>query len=158
MFKNIRFAQEKDIEKLVDLLHQIREFHCDFRPDIFKRGCTKYSSEELKNVIKDENREIYVAVDENDNAIGHLFLTIKNIDHPEHVARKELYIDDICVDENIRNSGIGRAFMEFAEKRARALGCDFLTLNSWAGNDSAEHLYKSCGMTPRVTSLEKKLK
>lgn len=158
MFDKIRKAEVKDIEKLLGLLHQIREFHCDFRPDIFVRGCIKYSEEELEDVLTDESRIVFVAVNENDEAIAHLFLKIKNISSPELVKRKELYIDDICVDENERCQGIGKMLLEKAQEIAKELDCDFLTLNLWAGNDSAERLYKNFGLKPRVTTLEKRLK
>ena len=62
----IRFAIEKDIPKIIDLLKQVCLVHHKGRPDIFKVG-TKYSAEELKVILKDESRPILVSVDENNN-------------------------------------------------------------------------------------------
>ena len=68
----IRFAIEKDIPKIIDLLKQVCLVHHKGRPDIFKVG-TKYSAEELKSILKDETRPILVSVDENDNVQGYCF-------------------------------------------------------------------------------------
>ena len=59
----IRFAIEKDIPKIIDLLKQVCLVHHNGRPDIFKVG-TKYSTEELKAILKDDIRPILVSVDD----------------------------------------------------------------------------------------------
>jgi hypothetical protein len=66
----IRFAIEKDIPKIIDLLKQVCLVHHKGRPDIFKVG-TKYSAEELKVILKDESRPILVSVDKNDIVQGY---------------------------------------------------------------------------------------
>ena len=68
----IRLAKEKDIPKIEDLLAQVCLVHHNGRPDIFKIG-TKYSAEELKELLKDEQRPILVSVDENENVMGYCF-------------------------------------------------------------------------------------
>ena len=62
----IRFAIEKDIPKIIDLLKQVCLVHHKGRPDIFKVG-TKYSAEELKVILKDASKPILVSVNEDDN-------------------------------------------------------------------------------------------
>ena len=68
----IRKAQEKDIERIYQLLEQVLRVHANGRPDIFKVG-TKYSAEELKVILKDESRPILVSVNEDDNVQGYCF-------------------------------------------------------------------------------------
>lgn len=51
---NIRRAQEKDIPRLIELLEQVLQIHADIRPDIFIPGTTKYTNEELADMIKDD--------------------------------------------------------------------------------------------------------
>ena len=55
----IRRAIEKHIPKIIDLLKQVCLVHHKGRPDIFKVG-TKYSTEELKGILKDDIRPILV--------------------------------------------------------------------------------------------------
>ena len=68
----IRFAKEKDIPKLGDLLEQVDLVHHKGRPDIFKIG-RKYNDDELKALLKDEKRPILVFADENDAVLGYCF-------------------------------------------------------------------------------------
>ena len=49
---NIRRAKEKDIPRLIELLEQVLQIHADIRPDIFIPGTTKYTNEELAEMIK----------------------------------------------------------------------------------------------------------
>ena len=65
----IRLVLEKDIPKIMDLLSQVDLVHHKGRPDIFKIG-TKYSENELKILLTDNNRPILVSVDENDAVIS----------------------------------------------------------------------------------------
>ena len=91
----IRRALEKDILKINDLLSQVCLVHHKGRPDIFKVG-RKYADEELKALLKDENRPILVFVDENDEVLGYCFcLYIKHLDHAILTDIKTLYIDDL---------------------------------------------------------------
>ena len=70
----IRLAKKKDIPKLLILLQEVLEIHAAIRPDIFISGTTKYTEEELELLLEDENRPIYVAVDDQDEVLGYAFL------------------------------------------------------------------------------------
>lgn len=74
---NIRRAQEKDIPRLIELLEQVLQIHADIRPDIFIPGTTKYTNEELAEMIKDDTKPIYVAVDDDDVCMGLCILSDK---------------------------------------------------------------------------------
>ena len=65
-----------------------------------------------------------------------------------------LYIDDLCVDEAARGHGVGRALYEHAKAFAKDSGCYNLTLNVWAGNDSAHRFYEAMGMKPQKYGME----
>lgn len=75
----IRRANENDIPRLIELLEQVLQIHADIRPDIFIPGTTKYTNEELTQMIKDDTKPIYVAADENDNCLGYAFARIEMI-------------------------------------------------------------------------------
>ena len=53
---NIRRANEKDIPRLIELLEQVLQIHADIRPDIFIPGTTKYTEDELKEMLKDDTK------------------------------------------------------------------------------------------------------
>ena len=48
----IRKAEEKDIPRILELLGQVLQIHADIRPDIFIPGTTKYTIDELRELLK----------------------------------------------------------------------------------------------------------
>lgn len=150
----IRFAIEKDIPKLEDLLKQVCLVHHNGRPDIFKIG-TKYSAEELKKLINDIQRPILVSVDQNDSVLGYCFCIFQQ--HKENSVLtdiKTLYIDDLCVEESLRGRHIGKELYQAAIKLARENGCYNLTLNVWSCNPSAMKFYETQGLVPQKIGME----
>lgn len=151
----IRKANEKDIPQINNLLNQVLMVHHSGRPDIFKADSKKYTDDELKEIIKDDNRPIFVALDENDKVSGYAFCIIKqNINDNILTDIKTLYIDDLCVDENLRGTHIGKNLYEFVLEYARKIGCYNVTLNVWSLNEGAIKFYEKCGMRPQKIGME----
>ncbi len=150
----IRMAKEKDVPKMGDLLKQVCLVHHNGRPDIFKVG-RKYSDEELKALLTDESRPILVSVDENDEVMGYCFCIFQqHRDNSVLTDIKTLYIDDLCVDENMRGKHIGKELYAAAVKFAKDNGCYNLTLNVWSCNTSAMRFYEAQGLVPQKIGME----
>ena len=150
----IRMAQEKDIPKMEDLLAQVDLVHHKGRPDIFKIG-TKYSAEELKDLLQDESRPILVSVNDKDEVLGYCFCILQQHLHDSVLTDiKTLYIDDLCVDEELRGRHIGKELYQAALALAKEKGCYNLTLNVWSCNPSALRFYESCGLLPQKICME----
>ena len=150
----ISLAVEKDIPKMLDLLSQVCLVHHRGRPEIFKIG-TKYSSQDLKVLLADKERPILVAVDENDSVMGYCFCIFQqHNDNSVLTDIKTLYIDDLCVDENLRGKHIGKQLYQAAVKLAKENGCYNLTLNVWSCNPSALRFYESIGLRPQKIGME----
>lgn len=151
----IRMAKEKDIPKIEDLLSQVCLVHHNGRPDIFKVG-RKYSTEELKELLKDEIRPILVSTDEKDEVMGYCFgILQQHKDNSVLTDIKTFYIDDLCVDESLRGKHIGKELYEAAVRLAKELGCYNLTLNVWSCNPSAMKFYEAMGLLPQKIYMEK---
>lgn len=152
---NIRRAKETDIQKIMELLGQVLEIHAAIRPDIFVSGTTKYSEDDLKEMILDDEKPIYVAADDEDNCMGYAFCQLKNPAFTSTmVPHKSLYIDDLCVDEKYRGKHLGEALFEHVKREAKRLGCYEVTLCVWNGNDTAERFYEKMGMTTKERMME----
>ena len=149
----IRKAETKDIKRILELLSEVLEIHAEIRPDIFVSGTTKYNEEDLKKKLTNENETIYVA-EEDGSVIGFLFSIIQEVNSRNMKPHKIFYIDDLCVDENIRGKHIGQKLFEFAKEEAKRLGCYEITLNAWEGNESAISFYKKMGLKTKVSTLE----
>ena len=153
----IRNAAVRDIPGMIELLKQVGEVHHMIRPDIFRSGALKYNEADLEEILKDTMRPIFVAV-EGGFVAGYCFCVHKQTLHDSVLAdRKELYIDDLCVDENRRGQGVAKALYAHTQAYAKEQGCDAITLNVWHGNDTALRFYENAGFTPRKTIMEVKL-
>ena len=67
----IRKAEERDIPRIMELLGQVLQIHADIRPDIFIPGTTKYTVDELKALLKNKEKPIYIAANEADICVGY---------------------------------------------------------------------------------------
>lgn len=152
----IRRAEEQDIPGIDSLLEQVCMVHHIGRPDLFQGDHNrKYTDAQLKELLKNEQRPIFVAVDESRNVLGYAFCILQQ--HPnDNVLTdiKTLYIDDLCVDEKSRRQHVGKSLYEFVLEFARKLGCYNVTLNAWSCNPSAIRFYESCGMKPQKIGME----
>ena len=153
----IRRAEISDIPDILRLLQQVCNVHQAIRPEIFKRDGVKYTESDLCELLQDETRPVWCALDE-ERFLGYCFCQWQEY-HDSSVStdRRELYIDDLCVDEAVRGRGVATALFRHVTEAARASGTDFITLNVWRGNDSALRFYEKMGMTPRKTTLELRL-
>ena len=149
----IRRAEISDIPDILRLLVQVCNVHQDIRPDIFKRDGVKYTESDLMELLRDEARPVWCAV-ENGVFLGYCFCQWE--EHPDGsvgFARKELYIDDLCVDEAARGKGVATALFRHVTAVAKAAGAKFITLNVWEGN-SALRFYEKMGMKPRKIFMD----
>ena len=153
----IRRAVISDIPDILRLLVQVCNVHQAIRPEIFKRDGVKYTESDLCELLQDETRPVWCAV-EDDTFLGYCFCQwVEYCGSSVSTDRRELYIDDLCVDEAVRGRGVATALFRHVTEAARASGTDFITLNVWRGNDSALRFYEKMGMTPRKTTLELRL-
>lgn len=152
----IRRAENKDIKKVIDLLHQVCMVHHIGRPDLFKGPATKYTESQLIDIFKNDNTPVFVCIDEKDEALGYAFCVLKQ-EKSNNVLTdiKTLYIDDLCVDENVRGKHIGKTLYEFVLEYAKEIGCYNVTLNVWTCNENAMKFYENCGLTPQKICMEK---
>ncbi len=151
----IRRAKEEDMDGINDLLCQVLMVHHNGRPDIFKAGCKKYTDDELRALIQDDMRPIFVAVDEQGKVAGYAFCVFQqHIDNNILTDIKTLYIDDLCVDEQIRGQRIGKRLYEYVLGFAKEQGCYNVTLNVWSLNESAMKFYEACGLVPQKVGME----
>ncbi len=151
----IRRAKEQDMDGINDLLQQVCLVHHRGRPDLFKYGAKKYTDDQLREIIHDDLRPIFTAIDENGRVAGYAFCVFQqHLNDNILTDIKTLYIDDLCVDEKIRGQHIGKSLYEAVLAFARARGCYNVTLNVWSLNDSAMKFYQSCGLKPQKVGME----
>ncbi len=148
-------ANAKDCKRLIELLYVVANVHHDGRPDLFKKDSKKYDEEQLFEILEDENRPVFVCVDDKDYILGYAFcILMYHKDHSVFKEYKSLYIDDICVDENYRLHGVGKLIFEKCKEHAYITGCYNIELNVWEFNKQALRFYKSLGMETESRRME----
>ena len=151
----IRKANENDAKAVADLLVSVGEVHWRGRSDIYQAHMKKHDECSARALILGGEYGVLVA-EENGVVIGELIykITAREAD-AFYKARKWLYIDDLCVCEEARGSGVAVALQEEAERIAREEGCDALELNCWAFNTRAEKFYEKMGYVRQKSEYEK---
>ena len=152
---NIRRAENKDMNGINKLLHQVLMVHHNGRPDIFKPNAKKYTDAELMDILADDSKPVFVAVDETDTVLGYAFCVFQqHLNNNILTDIKTLYIDDLCVDEEIRGQHVGKQLYEYVLGFAKEQGCYNVTLNVWALNEGAKKFYEACGLVPQKIGME----
>lgn len=152
---SIRRAEFKDMNGINKLLNQVLMVHHNGRPDLFKANVKKYTDDELALIIADDSRPVFVAVDEKDEVSGYAFCIFQQyVNNNILTDVRTLYIDDLCVDVNLRGMHIGRMLYEYVVEYARKEKFYNLTLNVWSCNPTAMKFYESCGLKPQKIGME----
>ncbi len=157
MANSVRRAKESDIPSIMELLKQVNLTHYKGRPDLFNMT-TKYTENELKAILSNDQTPVFVCVDEDERLLGHGFCILQR---PENTKLLKdiltLYIDDICVDEAERRRHVGNAIYEHILAYACQCGCYNVTLNVWSCNPGAMRFYEKLGLVPYKVGMEKVL-
>ncbi|MBO5154709.1 MAG: GNAT family N-acetyltransferase [Eubacterium sp.] len=152
----IRRARKTDLVGINKLLYQVLMVHHNGRPDLFKADVKKYNDEQLMGIIADDERPIFVGVDEEDHVMGYAFCIFEHHENDNVLTPiKTLYIDDLCVDETLRGQHVGSRIYEHVLAFAKESGCYNVTLNVWECNPSARKFYEAMGLVPYKTCMEK---
>lgn len=150
----IRFAEPRDVRGILKLLKQVGRVHHLGRPDIFRHNAQKYGASQVIAMLDSTEKPIFVAA-EGDEVLGYGFCIMKKHEKDPVIAdHLELYIDDLCVEENCRGRHIGRTIYDAILRYAKMRGCYNVTLNVWSCNESAMKFYKALGMKPQKVGME----
>ena len=150
----IRRANQGDLAEVKELLDQVNMVHHLGRPDIFNIG-RKYNDAQILAIFKNQERPVFVAVDQNDKAMGYAFCVFQEHKNDNMLTDiKTQYIDDLCVFENLRGKRIGSALYDHVLAFAKENGCYNVTLNVWGCNKAAQKFYEKLGMSVQKIGME----
>ena len=153
----IRLANENDINDILVLLHEVHDIHAMKRPDIFKNNTTKYQKKDIIEILKDENKPIFVFADQ-EKVVGYAFCIVKDIKNDNNLQDyRYIFIDDLCVEEEYRNKFIGTELYNHVKQYAKAKNAKSIRLNVWNLNEKALNFYQKNGMEILEYVMEEKL-
>ena len=91
----------------------------------------------------------FTAVDENENAIGHLFVLIPDVN-----VKTTVRFGFVIVSPEIRGKGFGKKMLELAiEYAKKEFHATKVTLGVFANNPKAQACYESIGFSPVSTRV-----
>lgn len=150
----LQLASISDREAVNALARQVHELHVVWRPDIYEMPEELFWEERFLQEIKDRN--LYVAKLD-DIVIGYALVKIRNYDWPGVVPRRVMVVEEICIEQSLRNQGFGKQIMADVHALARAFRCTDLQLGVYPQNDDAIGFYQKCGFTIRSIDMQKKV-
>ena len=150
----LELATKHDRGDVNRLAKQVHEMHVSWRPDLFTMPEELFPEEWYSELMK--NRELYVAK-MNGTVVGFALVRMRVSEGVGRVTRKIMLIDQLCVDEALRNHGIGTQMMEEVRVLARAFGCTDLQLGVYPQNDEAVSFYQKCGFMIRSIDMQRKV-
>ena len=150
----LELATNKDRSAVKRLAKQVHQQHCDWRPDIYRMPVELFPEERFLELIS--RRELYVAKLEGTVA-GFVLVRIRLSEGVGKVTRKIMLIDQLCVDEEFRNHGIGTQMMTELRVLAKAFGCTDMMLSVYPQNDAAVSFYQKCGFMIQNINMQRKV-
>lgn len=157
MTVQFRAYSAPDFPAVNALAAQVHALHAAARPDIFAPSDAPYTVQDSREWQRDPGVSVFVAEGEGQILAYAVLQYSKSRSLPILRRRTVCCLEDFCVDQSVRRSGIGRRFFTFLETQAVKRGADTLELTVWAFNQAALDFYKAVGMTPRAFRMEKKL-
>ena len=149
----LELARPEDRAGIEILAQQIHRLHVQWRPDIYAPADELWPQERFDTSVAD--RLLFTGKIE-EKVVGYVLLKIRDYDMVGHTRRKVLLVDEICVDEHLRNQGIGTEMMIEVRAIARAFGCTDLQLGVYPQNNEALAFYQKCGF--RIRSIDMQMK
>ena len=151
---HIRDMKKEDYEEIDRLMSQVHKLHVEGRPDLYCEAEHVYSREEYEKMLENDDM-ITILAEEDNKVIGICIVSFRN--RTCMIERRTAYMDDLCVDENIRGKGIGKNLFDCAKQKAKEMGAERLDLMVWEFNENARKFYESMGMNVQRYIMEEKL-
>lgn len=149
----LQLARPEDRTAIEALAQQVHSLHVQWRPDLYAPADELWPQERFDAAVAE--RQLFAAkIDE--QIVGYVLVKVRHYDMTGHVKRSVLLVDEICVDEALRNRGIGTEMMIEVRAIAHAFGCTDMQLGVYPQNNEALAFYQKCGF--RIRSIDMQMK
>lgn len=142
-----RNAVPNDFPHVAELKRQLHSDHVRNAPDFYRDVEQHLTVEEYNAYLgPNEKRSAYVLLD-GSRIVAYAFTQVLELqNHSLIYDQKQLFLDDLCIDEALRGRGYGKRLMQEIVRIAEESGCKTVELNVWDWNRSAVAFYKALGM------------
>ena len=141
----VREATIEDVSDLVRLNAEAQSIHVRIAPDVFHDGDEAELLEFFREQIERNDVYTYVAAEAKTPVAYICVMVVRQQGNAFCKPRERLEIDQICVGEECRKRGVGRALVEKARDLAVRQGVGHLELNVWSENSTAVAAFEALG-------------
>lgn len=125
----IRRFELKDLEEIFDVLNQLYT------------GKLKYEKfNEIYKLKLNDPYSYYIVAIENNKIVGVLTAELQVKLHRENM---QCFVEDLVVDKEYRNRGIGKALLQNAIDYAKSKNCNVVELTTYLNNEKAIKFYEA---------------
>ncbi len=151
----LQLAQKADLAPVRRLKKQVHALHVSLRPDIYCMDDILITEDSFLSDI--QKRYLYVAKIGGE-VVGYVRVLMRQRSGVGVTPCKVLGLEEICVEEALRNQGIGREMIGDVRALAKAFGCQQIMIGGvYPDNDGAIAFYQKCGFQIRNISMDMKL-
>jgi ribosomal protein S18 acetylase RimI-like enzyme len=156
---HVRPARAEDIEAVVELaVEMVLASRSDLRPEVSDLAilrCRRHNLSQLGEILELPEGGLFVAVDEQDQPIGHVIVLGNNVDTVTDLPQAWVY--DLSVRRDWWGRGVGEKLMQTAEQFAASLGLEWIGLGVTSSNQRALSFYQKIGYRTERFQMAKRL-
>ena len=155
--------ENKYLEDVKDLLVELEEYILSIDKDNLDQLHPEYREKmailDLK-AVQDFSGKCYLAINEDDKAIGLIMGTIPpydEFDYLDYKCPKRGEITELIVTSKIRSNGVGQKLINKMEVYFKSVGCKYVIVDVFAYNEIGKKFYNKKNYHTRMETMIKKI-
>ena len=155
--------ENKYLEDVKDLLVELEEYILSIDKDNLDQLHPEYREKmailDLK-AVQDFSGKCYLAINEDDKAIGLIMGTIPpydEFDYLDYKCPKRGEITELIVTSKIRSNGVGQELINKMEVYFKSVGCKYVIVDVFAYNEIGKKFYNKKNYHTRMEKMIKKI-
>lgn len=147
------------LPRVLPLLRQVQALHAEAMPSVFHmNGTDEEYLAHFEEGFDQHGAFVLAYAEPEDRLVGYVYgYMLERAENAFTVARREMLLDQICVDVAHRGQGIGKALIAALEARAVSKGASAWRATHWSFNRPSAALMASAGAEPSVLTRRKVL-
>jgi aminoglycoside 6'-N-acetyltransferase I len=117
----------------------------EMRKILWPKHSEKQLKAEIENIFSSKRQEVFFCINEKDEYIGFVEVSIRNDYEVDSTAKSIGYIEGIFIKKTYRKMGIAKKLIELAEKWAEKKGCKEMGSDTKPQNKSSRMFHRRMG-------------
>lgn len=152
---NVREAEQRDIDLLVDMHRIVHDLHVAAAPAYFRQPEPGAVAELFRSKLRRPDVRVWIA-SIGEVPVGYAVSVVR--ERPENaicLARRFYELDEIAVSPAHRQRGVARVLVQRVLADARAQGVRDVELTAWSFNSAAHSAFEALGFRPLTVRFQR---